>query len=254
MENDRAYLKKDLSYKESLKKNRLYSKYNNLHFTTPSYWLYDCAKKSKLTSEKPIFYIPNILDKLVFKNFNKEIARNIINVPQHETIIAFGAVSISSPYKGWGYLIKALKIFNENNHLEITALIFGSEYNREIEESIPFPIKFMGFLKDELPLSLVYNAADIFVAPSVAETLGYVIMESLRCGTPVVGFNTGGISDLIIHKKNGYLAEYRNSKDLALGIEYCIKNQIKGFLDKKFDEEIVIAKHCELIDNLIKKS
>lgn len=40
-------------------------------------------------------------------------------------------------------------------------------------------------------------------------------MESMCCGTPVVGFNVGGIPDMISHKENGYLAKYKDSEDLT---------------------------------------
>ena len=77
-------------------------------------------------------------------------------------------------------------------------------------------------------MSLVYNAANIFIAPSLAEAFGYIVMESLCCGTPVVGFDVGGIPDMISHKENGYLAKYKDSEDIADGIIFCIENNIKG--------------------------
>ena len=45
-------------------------------------------------------------------------------------------------------------------------------------------------------------------------------MESLSCGTPVVAFNVGGMRDLILHKKNGYLAAEDNFDDFYEGIKF----------------------------------
>ncbi len=60
------------------------------------------------------------------------------------------------------------------------------------------------------------------VVPSLQENLSNSIMEALSCGTPVIAFNVGGNSDMIEHKKNGYLAKPFEPKDLALGVEWVL--------------------------------
>ena len=239
---------KDLSYKEFNEKKKLFSTYENISFIAPSKWLFDCAKQSALTKEKPVFYIPNYLDDDIFKPFEKSVAKNLLNIDQDEIVIAFGAISIESPYKGWEYLKEALELlYQDGNFKNVSILIFGSGYKKEITEAIPFKIKFVGYLSNEYAINLMYNAADVFIAPSIAEVFGYVILESLRCGTPVVAFNTGGIPDLIEHKENGYLAQYKDAKDLAAGIKYCLGNQIKGYALPQFEGNAIMNSHKELI-------
>lgn len=46
-------------------------------------------------------------------------------------------------------------------------------------------------------LSQAFASADVFVMPSDSETLGFVVLESMASGVPVVGANAGGIPDLI---------------------------------------------------------
>ena len=243
---------KDLSYKEFKKKKRLFSTYDNVFFIAPSKWLFDCAKKSALTKEKPVFYIPNYLDDKIFKPIEKNVAKYLLNFDKDEVVIAFGAISIDSPYKGWEYLQKALELLSEyGNFKNVSILIFGSGYKKEIAEAIPFKTKFVGFLSNEYATNLMYNAADLFIAPSLAEVFGYVILESLRCGTPVVAFNTGGIPDLIKHKENGYLAKYKDAKDLAVGIQFCLDNRIKGYALPQFDGTAIMNQHKELINSVL---
>ena len=243
--------KNDLSAKEFRKKLRLYSKYNNLFFVSPSKWLYDCAKESLLTKNKPVFYIPNILDKILFKPADKTVARKILNVDTEETVIAFGAITVNSPYKGWAYLQKALELLSKDDSLKnISVLIFGSAYNKEIADAIPFKTRFMGYLLDEYSTSLIYNAADVFIAPSLAEAFGYVVMEALSCGTPVVGFNVGGIPDMIRHKENGYLAKYKDAGDVSEGIKFCLKNKIQGYLLPEIDPTLTVKRHIEMLGQL----
>ena len=215
---------KDLAYKGFHKKDLLFKKYQNLYFVSPSTWLYKCTKEASLTKNKPTFHIPNFLDNKMFKPFDKKLAKKIINIDPNDTVIAFGAIAIDSPYKGWKYLQKALELLAEDkSYKNIQILIFGSGFNKEIANRVPFKTKFAGFLTSEYATNLMYNAADIFVAPSLADNLPYTILESEYCGTPVVAFNTGGIPDLIDHKQNGYLANYEDSEDLAEGIKYCLE-------------------------------
>jgi glycosyltransferase involved in cell wall biosynthesis len=246
-----AVKKNDLSAKEFRKKMQLYSKHNNLYFISPSKWLYNCAKESLLTKSKPVFYIPNLIDNIIFKPTDKTVARQILNIDVNETVIAFGAVSVNSPYKGWAYLQKALELLKQDDSIKnISVLIFGSGYDKGIAASIPFKTKFMGYLQDEYSTALVYNAADVFIVPSLADNLPTTVQESLSCGTPVVGFEVGGIPDMISHKKNGYLAKYKDSGDIAAGIKFCINNRIKGYRLPDFEPSVIVQKHLELFEQI----
>jgi glycosyltransferase involved in cell wall biosynthesis len=108
---------------------------------------------------------------------------------------------------------------------------------------------------------MLYNAADLFVIPSLEENLPNTIMESMSCGTPCVGFNVGGIPEMIDHKQNGYVAEYKNPKDLAEGINWVLNkanyNNLSSNARKKVEStysEVIVAKqYIELYESLIKK-
>jgi glycosyltransferase involved in cell wall biosynthesis len=243
--------KNDFSKKAFDRKLKFYSKYDNLFFVSPSKWLYNCAKNALLTKDKPVFYIPNVLDNNVFKPINKSSAKQILNIDINETVIAFGAVSVDSSRKGWAYLQRALEILQKENEFKnILVLIFGSNGNKKIADSIPFKKKFMGYLRDEYSTALVYNAADVFIVPSVADNQPTTVQESLSCGTPVVGFEVGGIPDMIMHKENGYIAKYKNADDIAQGIKFCLQAKLKGYMLPVFKPMVTIQKHLELFDHI----
>lgn len=217
--------KNDISNKiYNLKKNI----YKNLDFdiVTCSKWLEECAKKSSLLKGKKVTTIPNVLDKNIFKDINKNLAREVLNLDKNSIYICFGALnSTSDPRKGFKYLIRALeelnKKYNNSINKNIKLLVFGSSNSKE---ELPFEATFMGKVYDEYTLSLIYNAADLFIAPSIEDNLPNTVLESLHCKTPVVAFNIGGMPDMIEHKLNGYLAEKENYSDLAKGIDYVINN------------------------------
>jgi len=135
---------------------------------------------------------------------------------------------------------------------DIQILIFGSGTDNEIKNAIPFPVRFMGFVKEDYLTNLIYNASDVFVVPSLADNLPTTILESLSCGTAVVGFDVGGIPDMIEHTGNGYLAKYKDAHDLANGIEYVMKNHIKGQLKARFSRSRFIQDHLDLLSHLKK--
>jgi glycosyltransferase involved in cell wall biosynthesis len=245
----------DYAAKGFKKKSAFYSRYKNLYFVAPSRWIYNCAKDAKLTREKPVFYIPNVIDTQLFKPFDKQTAKRILGLDDQKPVIAFGAVSVDSPYKGWKFLQEALeKLKSDEQFSDLQVLIFGSGANDSISDSIPFKTKFMGFLMDEYSTMLVYNAADVFIAPSLADVGPATVQESLCCGTPVVGFDIGGIPDMIRHKVNGYLAKYRDGEDICNGIKFCLGNSIKGYMLPGFTAKETVSKHLELINSALQSN
>jgi len=120
---------------------------------------------------------------------------------------------------------------------------------------------YLGHLHDDISLRVLYCAVDVMVVPSLQENLSNAIMESSACGTPVVGFDIGGNSDLIEHQDTGYLAKPFDVSDLAAGIDWVLdagnyKDLCKNARDKvlrEFDSEVVAEKYIALYDKAIKQ-
>ena len=231
------------------RKQRFFERYDNLYFVAPSKWLYDCARQSALLRDKPVFHIPNVLDQDKFKPFDKSEAKKILNIDPEEKVIAFGAVSVDSPYKGWEYLKLALQRLSKRELPEkISVLVFGGSDNQVMAQAIPFKTRFIGRIADEYAMAVVYNAADVLAAPSIGDNLPYVVFEALACGTPVAAFRTGGIPDLVRHRQNGYLAGYKDAGDLADGMEYCLTDAVIGSVPPQFATAAIVEKHRELFE------
>ena len=142
----------------------------------------------------------------------------------------------------------------------IELVVFGNRDDKNVPD-FPVKVTFLGRIDDEDHLAKCYSAADVFLAPSLEDNLPYTVMESLACGTPVVGFKTGGIPDMVNHHHNGYLAEYKSSEDLANGISWLYEhsdreainaNARQGIIDN-FSESVVAAQHISLYNSLLRK-
>jgi glycosyltransferase involved in cell wall biosynthesis len=73
------------------------------------------------------------------------------------------------------------------------------------------PVHFAGFLAGE-ELATAYASADVFVMPSSTETLGFVALEAMASGVPVVAADAGGLRDVVQHGENGLLYDPRQRK------------------------------------------
>ena len=214
----------DISRKIWGKKKKFW-KNLNLTIVCPSKWLASCTKESSLFNDFRIEVIPYVIDTEIFKPLDKEIARYILNIPKDKKIILFGGLSATSDKrKGFQYLIPALKKLEEyklNKDIEI--VIFGALKPKE-DIGINFKTNYLGFIHDDITLSIIYSAADVFVMPSIQDNFPNTVLESLACGTPVIGFNIGGNIDMIDHKNNGYLVKPFDINDLADGIKWVISD------------------------------
>ncbi len=73
------------------------------------------------------------------------------------------------------------------------------------------PVTFAGFLSGE-ELAAAYASADVFLMPSTTETLGFVALEAMASGLPVVGADAGGLRDVVAHEETGLLYDPAESK------------------------------------------
>ncbi len=205
---------------------RKYRAWQNLNLTLVpiSHWLADCASKSSLLHHYPARVIPNAVDTHIFRPIDKHVARDILQLPQHDKLILFGALSATTDKrKGFDHLTAALNQLETNESLPLRAVIFGTDtLSPSMKPHIPHTV--LGRLNDDTTLALAYSAADVMVVPSVQEAFGKTAIEAMACGTPVVSFDATGLRDIVEHQGTGYRAACFNDKDLAKGIMWALEN------------------------------
>jgi glycosyltransferase involved in cell wall biosynthesis len=243
---------KDWSYVQLKTKRRVY-KANNISVISPSTWMDENVSNSAVLRGKRHFVIPNPIDTKLFAPLDRQYVRNKYSVAPNRLVLLFGAVkAVSTPYKGYKELLEALELMaNSYSQVDkIEAYIFGSSGETEyLNEKIT--MHYLGFLSEEEMVE-AYNLSDVYVVPSLEDSFNNTVAESLATETPVVSFETGGITDIIDHKINGYLARYGDSKDLAEGINWVLNNNHDNTLGKNGRKKVISKFSYEKVATMYK--
>ena len=223
----------DLSNNVWKKKQRLYNS-SNIHFVTCSRWLERQAKESALLRHLSVTSIPNPIDTHVFCPQDRKKAKRALGLPDDKNIILFVAQKVTDRRKGAHFLIEALNRLQSGNAslAQTTAVALLGGHGEELAEQIALPTYPLGYVAGDKRLAAIYNAADLFVLPSMEDNLPNTLMEALACGVPCVGFNIGGIPEMIDHKENGYVAVAGDIEDLTAGIQWVLAEADREALHK----------------------
>jgi len=190
-----------------------------LHIVTPSDWLAQEAKESALLADAPVHVIPHGLSAHTFRPRKTQGMRSALEIPSDHRVVLFVAQSVRNHNKGFDLLAEALDSLEQE---DVTLLSIGG---KEPELETMFPNVHLGTIESDLLLSVFYSLADLFVIPSRQEAFGQTAMESMACGTPVVGFDTGGIPDMVRPGETGWLAETGNVRALRQAIEQALADE-----------------------------
>ena len=232
---------------------------SKITFIGCSKWITERAEQSLLLKNARKEAISNTIDISTYKPLEKYIARKSFALSDDKIIILFAAARVSDTRKGISYFIESCNYLHKNypelsSRIEIA--LMGSKAG-ELAALFPFPIHNLGYLTDVDKIVAAYSLADIYVISSLEDNLPNTIMEAMACGTPCVGFDTGGIPEMIEHKKNGYVAKYKSSIDLAEGFVWCINNNIETLsinarekVINDYANDIIARKHIELYEKV----
>lgn len=158
------------------------------------------------------------IDKSEFNPIDKSDAKDKLKLDKNTKVILLVADDFSRINKNFRRILDLLANSNiENIHI----LAVGNNYSKIHNNKLTFTnIEYSQNYK----MNEIYSAADLTLVPSLFETFSMVTLESISCGTPVVGFDNSGPSEIISHQVNGYIAKFENYDDYLKGINYCLNN------------------------------
>lgn len=223
----------DYAAQQLQRKQDYLANFDKLHIVTPSQWLMTCSQKSTLFNRFPHYNIKNSVDTSCFQAYDRNFCRHFFKLPEDQRLILFVAGN-GEAIKGYNYLKTAWEKLPEYHQSCKLFTVGSGQYEQSVIS--------IGPVYDERLMAMLYSAADLLVVPSLAENLPNVIAEALCCGTPVIGFPTGGIPEMIIDQENGYLCPEISADALAETIlKYLKKPEI-------FDQQKIINQAVDTYD------
>ena len=192
-----------------------------LRIVSPSKWLLNESKSSELFGNFDHTLIPNGLPDEIFCHRDQYLCRQLLSLDTNKITFLIIAESLNNYRKGFDLLIQALNMI-ENPDFQVISI--GSR-NTHLDK-FTF-VKQLGYIYEERLLAVVYNAADSTIIPSREDNLPNVLIESLCCGTPVIGFQIGGLNDAVENNLNGVLAKEMSASGLKKAIEIFLAGSVQ---------------------------
>lgn len=196
----------------------LLANYDNLTLVTPSQWLAEVARQSRLFGDRPIHVIPNPIETDVFQPLPLPAAKRRLGlIPSAFTFVA---QSSNESRKEFSQLLGAIRRALQNESFRAAAdngkiqFLFFGNLSQPLEAP-DIPHRHIGWRGTARKLAELYAAGDAFILPSLEDNLPNVMLESISCGTPLIAFDVGGMPDVIQPEKTGWLVPVGDFEQLA---------------------------------------
>jgi len=149
------------------------------------------------------------------------------NLPKENFLFSVGSLT---PLKGFDFIIRSIALLPKEIRLPLViASNFENPpertYLQELAIELNIELRLMVGISDQL-LKDLYNKATLTLYAPIREPFGLVAIESMACGTPVVGVAEGGLVETIQHQTTGLLTQ-RNEQEFAKAIQTLLSNPQK---------------------------
>ena len=232
---------------------KIYSEFNDLSIVCVSEWLKNRVEQSPIITTNNISVIYNGVNTKVFKDYSTDEKNKIIDkykITKPKNII-FVTSLFNDPNKGSNFILEIAKKF-QKTHQDIGFILVGSNLN-SIKENI-ISIK---FTENQEELAILYSISDLTILASKKETFSMICAESLCCGTPIVGFESGA-PELTFLPQYSFFSEYGDIstlednilKNISMKSEIDIEILIES-AKKLYSKETMLDNYVNLYKQII---
>lgn len=184
-------------------------------WVAPSDWIRAEARRSGFIKDEEVRTIPNTLNMDVFTAERRAEARHRMGVAGQECVLAVGSMELDEIRKGNHLLPRALAAWRAGDpSTRVRLVVFGGSRLPRIDVA-GLEIVRTGLLSSEREMADIMAAADAFILPSLQDNLPNVAVEAQACGCPVLGFDSGGLREIIESGATGWLAAEKTAESLG---------------------------------------
>ncbi|WP_251869424.1 glycosyltransferase family 4 protein [Enterococcus italicus] len=192
----------------------------------------DHIVKSRMIKEEKIKVIYNGINNDIYNPKNRiEYLYDELSIPQKSKIV--GMIGRVNSWKGQLDFIEAMEPILKKNEQTFAVLVGGvfegedkflNDMKKRINESNQKDQFVISDFRSDI--ANVHNLFDIFVLPSTSpDPLPTVVLEAMATGKPIVGYNHGGITEMVEHKVNGLLSVPSNPQELSKNIDLILSDK-----------------------------
>lgn len=174
-------------------KRAFFRNVDNLTLVTPSRWIADNVQRSFLR-DYPVEVIPNGTDLSIFCPGQGSRTYKVMNAEGRKILL--GVASAWNERKGLQVFRELAPALEELYPGEYAVVVIG--LNSLQRETMPETVTVIERTADQAELADYYSGAEILINPSLEESFSMVTVESLACGTPVIGLDTSAVGELIL--------------------------------------------------------
>ena len=190
-------------------------------------------KQSPFIKDSQVKVIYNGVDNTVYYPMDASSIREKFDIAQDALVI--GMIGRVNAIKGQNDFIEAVEPLLEKNEQAVAFLAGGvfpgeewrlEELDKRIaSSSVVSQIHRIDYYDKT---SELYNMFDIFVLPSIKpDSLPTVVLEAMACSKPVVGYNNGGIAEMVVDEKSGHLVKPNSPQELSNAISLLLDSSEK---------------------------
>ena len=194
-------------------KMRAYGRTSRPRLIAPTFWMAERARASAMFGEATIHVVRNPVELDVFAPRRERSAlRRAYGLAEHDLALVIGGFDLAETRKGARVLVEALEALTASGELAaalpkgatVNLITFGKSSDLEIGGGAR--LLALGEQSEDSVIADVLALADLTVVPSLEDNYPNLVVESLACGTPALGFEIGGVGEMIVDGLTGGLA------------------------------------------------
>jgi len=223
-----------------------------LSAVTPSNWMSKQASSSHWKDHQ-VCTIRNPVPNSFFECLDRESCKKALGLSLNKPTVLCIAGNLNEERKG-GPILKEILESEVKDDCQLLLIGEGNQFNDP-------KIKSLGYVQDEITLRIAYHAADVLLHLAQVDNLPNTVAESMSCGTPVLAFKTGGLPEMIIPNKSGWLVRDMNTKAMIKELNSILKSDQTNHLRETtrenaqflFNEKKVADNYIECFNHSLSK-